>query len=149
MNELFAYSRRVAFSDTDAMGVTHHANYLRFCEEARVAWMRERGLTAMHYPHCELVLALVHYQVWHLRTSTFEDLLKIQLQVRREGLKIRFQYAIYKEEVKIAEAETLHVTMNLQLAATRPHKDLLTVLENELWTETWLSNLSASPKPQL
>lgn len=140
----FCYERRVAFSDTDAMGVVHHANYLRFCEEARVAWMREKGLTATHFPHTDHVLAVLHYQVWHLKTATFEDALKIFVQVQRRGLKIQFQYAIYKSEgselVRIAEAETLHIPMDKDLKPVRPNQALLKQMEKETWTETWLSN---------
>jgi acyl-CoA thioester hydrolase len=140
----FTYTRRVAFSDTDAMGVVHHANYLRFCEEARVAWMRENGLSAAHFPRTEDVLAVLHYQVWHLKTATFEDQIKVSLQVRRQGLKIHFQYAIYKldngEEIRVAEAETLHIPVNGRLKPVRPAPAFLKQLEKEPWIETWLSN---------
>ncbi len=140
----FLYQRRAAFSDTDAMGVVHHANYLRFCEEARVAWMREVGLSNTHYPHSDKVLAVLHYQVWHLKPCTFDDLIKIYLQVHRMGLKIHFQYAIFKQvgsdEVRIAEAETLHIPVDKDLKPARPSQQLLTHLEKETWTETWLSN---------
>ncbi len=150
----FHYNRRVAFSDTDAMGIVHHANYLHFCEEARVAWMRDKGLSATHYPISDHVLAVLHYQVWHLKTATFDDVIKIFLQVRRRGLKIHMQYAIYKlgsdklegdklegdKLVRIAEAETLHIPVDKNLKPVRPHQALLKQLEKETWTETWLSN---------
>ena len=136
----YAYSRRVAFSETDAMGIVHHANYLRFCEEARVAWMREKALGHTHFPHSEKVLAVLRTQVWHMRTATFDDLLTVQLQVRRAGLKIHFQYAIYKGDMRIAEAETIHIPLDKALRPVRPDPELLTQLENEAWTETWLSN---------
>jgi len=140
LNDKFSYQRRAAFSDTDAMGVVHHANYLRFCEEARVAWMREKGLSHTHYPNSDKVLAVLHYQVWHLKPSTFDDLIKIYLQVHRVGLKIKFQYAIYKDDVRIAEAETLHIPVDKDLRPARPSQELLTQMEKETWTETWLSN---------
>lgn len=144
MEDKFVYERRVAFSDTDAMGVVHHANYLRFCEEARVSWMRRKQLTSTHFPHSDIVLAVLHYQVWHLKSCTFEDSLRIYLQVQRVGLKIRFQYAIYKQEnegqVRIAEAETLHIPVNKELRPTRPAQELLNQMEKEAWIETWLSN---------
>jgi acyl-CoA thioester hydrolase len=136
----FEYQRRVAFSDTDAMGVTHHANYLRFAEEARVAWMRERGLSHTHFPHTDHVLALIHYQVWHFRPSTFDDALKIQLQVRGTGVKIRYQYKVFLGEELIAEAETLHVPVDGKLKLVRPNARLTSTLEKEPWIETWLSN---------
>jgi acyl-CoA thioester hydrolase len=137
---MFEYQRRVAFSDTDAMGVVHHANYLRYVEETRVAWMRERGLSHTHFPQSDKVMAVLHYQVWHLRPATFDDLLRVQLQVRRIGLKIQFQYAIYKGDVRIAEAETLHIPVDKELKPVRPDPELYTQLEKETWIETWLSN---------
>ncbi len=126
------------------MGVTHHANYLRYCEEARVAWMRARDLAGTHYPLADRVLALLHYQVWHMRPCTFDDQLRIYLQVKREGLKIQFQYAIYKCTDKgtdrIAEAETLHIAVDSKLKPLRPAEQFVAALEKEKWTETWLSN---------
>jgi acyl-CoA thioester hydrolase len=138
--DAFHYDRRVAFSDTDAMGVTHHANYLRFCEEARVSWMRARDLAATHYPHTDKVLALLHYQVWHMKPSTFDDALRIFLQVKRKGLKIYFQYAMYKGDARICEAETLHIPVDKELRPVRPSDELMKILEKEKWIETWLSN---------
>lgn len=137
----FRYNRRVAFSDTDAMGVTHHANYLRFCEEARVAWMRESGLAHTHWPKSEIVLAVLSYRMFHLKPSTFDDVLEVRLQVRREGVKVRFQYVIEKAGVRVAEAETLHISVGKDLKVSRPLAELSKMLEKEKWTETWLSNL--------
>jgi acyl-CoA thioester hydrolase len=140
----FLYQRRAAFSDTDAMGVVHHANYLRFCEEARVAWMREMDLSSSHYPQNDKVLAVLHYQVWHLKPCTFDDLIKVYLQVHRVGLKIQFQYAMFKAspegDVRIAEAETLHIPVDKDLRPARPSQQFMQQLEKETWTETWLSN---------
>lgn len=140
MSSHFSYERRVAFSDTDAMGVVHHANYLRFCEEARVSWMRERGLTHSHYPNSDIVLAVLHYQVWHMKTATFEDLIRVELQVRRKGVRVQFQYAMYKGDVRIAEAETLHIPVDKDLRPCRPSEEFMKQVEKEAWIETWLSN---------
>lgn len=39
----FTHRLRVRFAETDAMGIVHHAAYLPFLEEARVAWLRDIG----------------------------------------------------------------------------------------------------------
>ena len=36
-------SLRVRYCETDAMGIVHHAAYLPYLEEARVAWLRSIG----------------------------------------------------------------------------------------------------------
>ena len=42
--EVKAY-HRVNFYDTDAMGVVHHANYIRWFEIGRVEFLRALGIT--------------------------------------------------------------------------------------------------------
>lgn len=138
----FEYSRSVAFCDTDAMGVVHHANYLRYFEEARVAWMRARDLSDTHFPKADAALAVVESRVQHLRPIGFDDVVMIRLQVRRDGLKIHFRYAMHsdKSEALIATGETVHVAVNKALRPTRLLKKFLHVLEKESWIETWPSN---------
>jgi acyl-CoA thioester hydrolase len=45
----FSHRIRVRFAETDAMGIVHHANYLLYLEEARVAYLRhlDRPYTAL------------------------------------------------------------------------------------------------------
>ena len=38
-----ALTHRVQYYETDRMGVTHHSNYIRFMEEARVAYLEQLG----------------------------------------------------------------------------------------------------------
>ncbi|MCL2031098.1 MAG: acyl-CoA thioesterase [Oscillospiraceae bacterium] len=39
----YVYTRKVQFYETDAMGVVHHSNYIRWFEEARVGFMEDMG----------------------------------------------------------------------------------------------------------
>ena len=43
------YSRKVQYYETDRMGVTHHASYLHWMEEARIVFMEQLG-----FPYTEL-----------------------------------------------------------------------------------------------
>lgn len=137
---LFEYQRRVAFSDTDAMGVAHHASYVRYMEEARVAWMRDRGLGHTHFPRADRVLAVLDFFVRHFRPCTFEDLLTIQVQARRQGGRIAFQYTIGRDGERIAEGQTVHIQVDGKLKPLRPNPELVAQLEREPWIETLLSN---------
>ena len=40
---MYIYKHKVKYYETDKMGVTHHSNYIRFMEEARVEWMENMG----------------------------------------------------------------------------------------------------------
>lgn len=37
------YLRKVQYYETDRMGITHHANYVRWMEEARIDFMEQLG----------------------------------------------------------------------------------------------------------
>ena len=37
------YIHKVQYYETDRMGLTHHSNYIRWMEEARVYWLDNRG----------------------------------------------------------------------------------------------------------
>ena len=40
------YQHEVKYYECDRMGITHHSNYVRFMEEARVDWMDQVGWSA-------------------------------------------------------------------------------------------------------
>ena len=140
----FFFVRRVAFADTDAMGVVHHVNYIKYFEEARVAWLRAKNLHGVHYPLAEMCLAVIESGCRHLRPLRFDQEIKIYVQARAEGLKINMQYVIVPSLSEVewaAVGHTVLVPLNKELKPIRPPKELRQQLEKEIWTETWLSNL--------
>lgn len=97
MERFLTFQRRVAFPDTDAMGVVHHSHYLDFCDEARHYWLPDPALLTVH-----------SYRVAHLKPAFFDDLLLIKGQWRTVDDLIHIQYAIFKGDDKITEAESFH-----------------------------------------
>ena len=142
LKDRFIFEHRVNFHETDAMGVVHHSNYVRFFESARVAWINENGLREYHYPFANVTLAVLETSTQHFKPAYFNDLLKIALQVRREKLKVRFRYAIYSErfDSAICTGEILLVPLNQDNKPTRLPELLVQLLEKEKWIETWPSN---------
>ena len=37
------YEHKIQYYETDKMGITHHSNYIRFMEEARIDWLDKIG----------------------------------------------------------------------------------------------------------
>lgn len=37
------YLRKVRYHETDKMGITHHSNYIKWMEEARIDWLEQIG----------------------------------------------------------------------------------------------------------
>jgi len=67
------HAHRVAFYETDAMGIVHHSNYLRFFERARVDWLAEHDQPYTAYVDLGLHFATTHVEVDYKRTIVFDD----------------------------------------------------------------------------
>lgn len=151
MPEKFTYQRQVHFYETDLMKIVHHANYLRFAEETRVAWAFAREVLTKEAAEEASRLAVLKTEVRHIASARFGDELRIELQARRIGIRIVFEYKIWIQdsgesvtgsaEVLAAEVRTEHVAINASGKAEKPTAHLKAVMEKEQWIETWLSNL--------
>ena len=120
------------------MGVSHHSNYLKYFEMARVGWLRERGLMNIHYPYSDMALAVIESSCRHMQPVRFGEEIRICLQVRREKLKIEFRYKVLNSDQEVlATGDTVLVPINSALKPTRIPQPLIEALEQESWTETW------------
>lgn len=43
MNPIYSYEHRIQYYETDGMRIVHHSNYIRWMEEARIAFMEDAG----------------------------------------------------------------------------------------------------------
>jgi len=139
----FVYPRRVAYHETDAMGVLHHSNHVKYFEEARVAFLRDRGWMKIHQPYGSLVFAVTYQDARYFKPSRFDDELEVRLQSRLEGLRIRFQYAIWSRtsQTLVAFGQTHLVPLDSSFRPTKLPSELIRAYESESWSEDWLDQL--------
>lgn len=140
---MFIHRHKVQFYETDLMGIVHHSNYLRFYEEARVAWAHSKGLLDYQKPGSASHFAVYETQVKHVKPTFFGDDLEIEVQARTEGNRLVFQYRLHGRDGEVCSvAKTVHVPLGLDLKLLRLPADMKAIVNNELekepWTETWL-----------
>ncbi len=134
-----AWTHLVQFYETDQMTVVHHSNYLRFMEEARVAWAKNVGLIDYQKIESASHFAVLETRVKHLRPALFGDELRVFIQVKKEGAKVIFQYRLVNQhEVVVALGETIHVSLDLNLKLKKLSSQMVEIIERQIWTETWL-----------
>jgi len=117
----FSASVRVRFADTDAQGIAHHSNYLVWFEVARVEFL-ERYAGGYQRLRDEGVESLVLEA--HARfdaPALFDDRLLIHTRcVDVRGARFRFEYAVERSGMLLAEGWTAHGTVDATtLRATR------------------------------
>ena len=54
---------RVCYGDTDAGGVVYYGHYLRFFEQGRMEFLRERGLSVKELQDGGTFLPVVHLEI--------------------------------------------------------------------------------------
>ncbi|MEQ1877231.1 MAG: thioesterase family protein [Bdellovibrionia bacterium] len=135
----FSLRRTICFYETDAMGVVHHSNYLRFFEEARGAWVRANKLDETLWKVHKIGFAVIESYVRYAKPALHNDEIEIRMQLRREGIRYRFQYSAVKVATgeSLVTGQTVHVPLNEQFKPCRVPEEFNQIVEASPWTETW------------
>ena len=119
---------RVAFADTDAMGVAWHGNYLRWFEMARTEMLRHTELPYAAMVDRGLHLPVIEAVVRYRRPARYDDeLVVLAAAARTGGVRLRIDYRIECEGELIAEGHTDHAFTNAQGRPVRPPREVLAV----------------------
>ena len=125
----YIYRRRIAFHETDPMGVLHHANYIRIFEEARVDWLRSLGLLHFHQPVGDLAFAVIDLRAKYLRPVAFDAEVEVHVALRMKGIRMIFDYELQVDGETSALAEVTLAPLDPALRPTRLPDDLKIVLQ--------------------
>lgn len=100
--EIQPYYHEVKYYECDGMGITHHSNYIRFMEEARVDWMDQLGYGFDRMESEGVVSPVVAVECRYRVPTKFKDQIEISVSIAHiSELKISFSYTM-KVEGKIA-----------------------------------------------
>ena len=87
------YVRSVQYYETDMMGVAHHANYIHWMEEARVAFMDGIGYPYTRMEAEGVVSPVVELSCRYRKPCTFGDEIAISIAVESfNGVKMVLTY---------------------------------------------------------
>ena len=90
MNE---YIRKVQYHETDKMGITHHSNYIRWMEEARMDFLDRCGYGMKRLETEGFTSPVVSVDCRYKCTTTFDDEVSIRVTVEKyTGVKLALAY---------------------------------------------------------
>ena len=104
---------RVAFYETDGMGVVHHANFVKFLERARVQWMADHHRPYTEYLERDLNFAVTRVEVDYRLPARFDD--EIAVTVWSEwvrGASLRLAYELTTNDELLVRAVTEHALVD-------------------------------------
>lgn len=93
------YVHQVNYYETDKMGITHHSNYVRFMEEARIHYLNEVGLPYEELEKTGLISPVTSISVDYKSPTTYPDKINIYVKINfYNGIKFGFSYEMRNEK---------------------------------------------------
>ena len=109
-----AYRHKVQYYETDRMGITHHSNYIRWMEEARVDFLARQGWSYARLEAEGIVSPVKSVTCQYKAPTTFDDEIAIRVKVeefRGVVLKLRYEMRNVADQV-VCEGASEHVFLD-------------------------------------
>jgi acyl-CoA thioester hydrolase len=116
----FVHRIRTRFAETDAMGVIHHAAYLTYMEETRVAFLREMGHPYARMRSEGLDAPVLEVAVQYRHPLHFDDVVDVHLwggAVTRTTFQLAYLLSVDRDVS--ATAVTVHGCVDADGKASR------------------------------
>lgn len=108
------YKHVVQYYETDKMGITHHSNYIRWMEEARVDFLKQIGWGYDKLEEEGIVSPVTAVGGKYRASTTFPDEIEIVVSVSEfKGAVLKLDYVMTnKEGQRVFEGRSEHCFLN-------------------------------------
>ncbi len=109
------YIHKVQYYETDKMGITHHSNYIRWMEEARIDFLNQIGFSFNKLEDDGIVSPVIKVESNYKKTTTFGDTVSIDVCVKEfKGVKLIIGYDMSNQSGdKVCVAESVHCFLDI------------------------------------
>jgi len=99
------YPVHVHYEDTDMGGIVYHANFLKFIERARSAWVRDIGLDQIAMRDAGTVFVVRRVEADFLSPAHFEDALEVETRTLRvTPARLEMAQSVWRGETELFRA---------------------------------------------
>jgi len=90
------YIHKVNYYETDKMGITHHSNYIKWMEEARINFLDQIGFQYSKLENNGIFSPVIGIECDYKKTTTFDDEIIINVEIKEfKGVKLIIKYTMY------------------------------------------------------
>jgi len=94
-----SYIHNVQYYETDKMSITHHSNYIRWMEEARLDFLKRSGWDYAKLEDEGIISPVLSVSCDYKKTTTYPDTISIDVAVKEfKGVKLFLSYVMKNEE---------------------------------------------------
>lgn len=93
------YIHTVQYYETDKMGITHHSNYIRWMEEARIDFLSRIGWDYARLEDAGIMSPVLRVSCDYKRPTTFSDKVSIHISVKEfTGVRMNLAYEMKAQD---------------------------------------------------
>ena len=123
---MYTYKHKVKYYETDKMGITHHSNYIRFMEEARMNFLSEIGYPMTRLEAEGITSPVVSVNCEYKHPTTYSDEIEIEVTLTQyTGVKLLLSYVMKNSNtgviVAIASSSHCFIDANGRPIAVKKH----------------------------
>ena len=121
------YIKKVQYYETDMMGIAHHANSIRWMEEARIEFLDQLGFPYARMEADGIISPVRAVSCQYKKPCTFGDTLSIAVTVDSfNGVVLTLGYDMTRESdgALICQARSEHVFMHREGGLLRMKRDM-------------------------
>jgi len=109
----FATDVRVRFAETDAQGIVHNSNYVVWFEVARVEYLERHAGGYQRLRDLGIEAVVLETHIRYTQPAKFDDRLVVHARcLDVKGARFRYEYAIERDGMVIADGWTSHATVD-------------------------------------
>lgn len=107
------YIHNVNYYETDKMKLTHHSNYIRFMEEARLDFFAQLGFPYDKFEAEGIISPVVNVSCNYLKTTTYPDIIEITVNVTElTAARLMLAYTMVRGGELVCTATSTHCFLN-------------------------------------
>ncbi|MCG8481800.1 MAG: acyl-CoA thioesterase [Clostridia bacterium] len=121
----YTYTRKAHYHETDQMGIIHHSNYIKWFEEARIAYLNDIGLPYSKMEEDGVLIPVLNVSCDYLSMVRFDDDVVIYVSIEAyTGARLAMKYTVKDKTGKIiyAKGVSKHCFLNKEKKPIRLFK---------------------------
>lgn len=117
-----SYQHKIQYYETDKMGITHHSNYIRWFEEARVDFLERAGFGYDRMEREGILSPVLSVRAEYKKMTYFPETVHIYAAVTKfTGIKFTISYTVKNEAGEVCcVGESEHCFLDMDGRPFRP-----------------------------
>jgi acyl-CoA thioester hydrolase len=124
---------RIAYADTDQMGVVYYGNYLTFFERGRTEYLRQSGLEYIKLEERGYYFPVIYAECKYLASAKYDDIITVETRLSEvTAASITCEYKVKCKDKLLVTGKTKHPFVNKSFKPVRFPPDIKEIFEKNL-----------------